>query len=396
MEPLICPQCGGQITSYLPGQVFTICQYCSTTFRIDTNKERDVSLPPPVYKPIESEASIKPQYIIRVLAGVFAVFGIVILIALASGTRSSRTPPYRTPYTAPSVTPTPSPTPNTNLLEFGATGTGDGLFKDANTITVDKQGRIYVGDDTLRVQQFDANGQFLRVIQVPSETKHYDRARTIDKIAAGDNGRLYVAVGGTILIYEEGSTEPDHTIHAAPSYVQDFALRSDGGLALIENDDKIETLVIVSKANKVLKHISGFHTNAADAALSPRETGLSAIRIAVDGAGNIFSVYAFGDLGGYSISYNTEELMIFRFTPEGKYVNKFVESMYSCGIEVDNQSRIYVSEGSEVDAYTNTGQPAGTIKGDLSGITAFALDKDNNLYVLMKDKVVKKAAIPSN
>jgi hypothetical protein len=352
-----------------------------------------VSVPMPVYKPIETEPNIKPQYIIPVLAGVFAVFGIVILIALASSTKSSKSPPYRTLYTAPSVTPTPSPTPITNLLEFGATGTGDGLFKDANTIAVDKQGRIYVGDDTLRVQQFNEKGQFLRVIQVPSKTSHYDRARTIDKIAAGDNGRLYVAVGGTILIYEEGSTEPDHTIHAAPSYVQDFALRSDGGLVLIENDDKIETLVIVSKANKVLKHISGFHTNAADAALSPYETGLNAIRIAVDGAGNIYSVYAFGDLGSYSLSYNREELMIFRFTPEGKYVNKFVESMTSCGIEVDNQSRIYVSEGSQIDVYTNTGQAVNSIKGDLSSITAFALDKDNNVYVLMKDKVIKRPGI---
>ena len=393
MEPLICPQCGGQITSYLPGQVFTTCEYCSTTFRIDTNKEKDVSAPMPIYKPIESEARIKPQYFVPVLLGVFAVFGLVILMALASGTRSPRTPPSRTPYTVASVTPTPSPTPITNLLEFGGTGTGDGLFKDANTITVDKQGRIYVGDDTLRVQEFDEKGQFLRVIQVPSETKHYDRARTIDKIAAGDNGKLYVAVGGTILIYNENSTEPDNTLHAAPSYLQDFALRSDGGLVVIENDDKIETLVIISKANKILKHISGFVTNTADAALDPPETALSAIRLAVDGAGNIYSVYAFGDLGGYSLSYNREELLIFRFTPEGKYVNKFVESMQSCGIEVDNQSRIYVSEGSEVDVYTNTGQPAGSIHGGLSGIKAFALDKNNNVYVVEKDKVVKRAPV---
>src|SRR3954447_20830789 len=128
MEPLICPQCGGQITSYPPGQVFTTCEYCSTTFRIDSNKEKDVSAPMPVYRPIESEASIKPQYFIPVILGVFAVFGLIVLIALASGTpRSSRTPPYRTPYTAPPVTPTPSPTAVTDLLEFGGTGTGDGL-----------------------------------------------------------------------------------------------------------------------------------------------------------------------------------------------------------------------------------------------------------------------------
>jgi hypothetical protein len=346
----------------------------------------------PVYEPVKT--TVKPQALIGVMVGVFAVFGIVIFTALVSSTKSSRTPSRSTPYSyVPSRSPSPVATPNPNLLEFGGSGTGNGLFKDANTIAVDKQGRIYVGDDTLRVQQFDASGQFLRVIQVPSKTEHYDRARTIDKIAAGDNGRLYVAVGGTILIYEENSTEPDHTIHGAPSYIQDFGLRSDGGLVLIENDDKIETLVVVNKGNKVTKHISGFHTNTADAALSPRETGLNAIRLAVDGAGNIFSVYAFGDLGSYDISYNADELMIFRFTPEGKYVNKFVESMSSCGIEVDNQSRIYVSDGhDQLNVYSNSGQPVGTIQG-VNGINAFALDKYNNVYILLKDKVIKRAAI---
>jgi hypothetical protein len=33
-----------------------------------------------------------------------------------------------------------------------------------------------------------------------------------------------------------------------------------------------------------------------------------------------------------------------------------------------------------------------TIPG-VSGVNAFALDKDNNVYVLLKDKVVKRAAI---
>ena len=329
----------------------------------------------PVYEPVRT--SLNPQVFVGVIAGSFLLIGAIVLIAVVSSSTNSRTPPRSTPYSSTPAprSPFPSPTTNPNLLEFGAAGTGDGLFKDANSITVDREGKIYVGDDTLRVQAFDANGQFLRVIQVPSKTSHYDHARTIDKIAAGENGRLYVAVGGTILIYEENSTEPDHTIHAAPSYIQDFALRSDGGLDLIENDDKIETLVIVSKANKVTKHISGFHTNTADAVLSPRETGLDAIRLAVDGAGNIFSVYAFGDLGSYELSYNEEDLMILRFTPEGKYVNKFVQSMSSCGIEVDNQSRIYVTDGHDIiDIYTNTGQLVDTISG-ATGINAFALDK---------------------
>lgn len=70
---------------------------------------------------------------------------------------------------------------------------------------------------------------------------------------------------------------------------------------------------------------------------------------------NIFSVYAFGDLGSHQNSYNTENLMIFRFSPEGKYVNKFVQSLNFCGIEIDNQSRIYVSDNDSINIYLNTG-----------------------------------------
>jgi len=127
--------------------------------------------------------------------------------------------------------------------------------------------------------------------------------------------------------------------------------------------------------------------------LSPYETGLAAIRLAVDGAGNIFSVYAFGDLGSYELSYNEEDLMIFRFTPEGRYVNKFVQTYNSCGIEVDNQSRIYISDNDSIHIYSNTGEPVSAVLYLPRAIDAFALDRQNNIYILSDDKVIKRPAI---
>ena len=38
MRPLICPQCGGQITEYPEGARFTTCDYCETRFVIEENK----------------------------------------------------------------------------------------------------------------------------------------------------------------------------------------------------------------------------------------------------------------------------------------------------------------------------------------------------------------------
>ena len=148
----------------------------------------------------------------------------------------------------------------------------------------------------------------------------------------------------------------------------------------------------MNRNEKVTRRIEGFHTETADAALSPRETGLAAIRLATDGAGNIFSVYAFGDLGSYQLSYDTEDLVMLRFTPEGKYVNKFVQTMNSCGIALDNQSRIYISDEEQIKIYTNNGALVETVS-DLGSIDAFALDKENNIYVLSDDKIVKRPAI---
>ncbi len=396
MEPLICPQCGGQITDYSPEKAFARCSYCATRFLIETNKQSQQ--PPAKAAELPNFSEFAPdqsnRFIVGVIASILAVVvGVAIMAVVVSVRSSSKPPVIRGIAASPTqVRSSPTATPNPNLLDFGGKGTGNGLFQDANSIAVDTQGRIYVSDDSMRVQQFDDAGNFLRVIQVPSQTTHYNHARTIDKIAVGDNGSLYVAVGGTILIYDGESTEPDHTVHNAPDYVQDFALRSDGGLLLVSNDGNIETLFLVNKARKVLKRIKGFHTETADAVLSPKETGVEAIRIAVDGAGNIFSLYAFGDLGSYELNYNAEDLLILRFTPEGKYVNKFVQTMNSCGIAVDTKGNLYISDGANIQIYTNNGQPVATIPA-VGHETAFALDSSNNVYVLADDRVIKRAAV---
>jgi hypothetical protein len=397
MKPLICPQCGGKITEYNEWQKFATCQYCSTRFVIEQEK--------PTSTPFESsyETSETPNVgrnlVIGVIAAISLIFGAAILLTLVKTKQRTNppTPPtypvYKTTSPLPQNSASPAATPNPNLLEFGGKGTGNGLFKDAGAIAVDKKGRIYVADDSLRVQQFNERGEFLKVWQIPSETKHYKHARTIQKIAVDDKDRLYVLVGGVVQMWEQNTTDlPEVTFHAAPDFMVDFALRSDGSLLMVAVNDDIETLIFMNRNEKITRRLTGFHTDTADAALSPRETGLAAIRLAVDGAGNIYSVYAFGDLGSYQLSYDAEDLRILRFTPEGKYVNKFVQTMNSCGITLDNQSRIYISDDDSISVHTNNGDLVSTVSV-LKNIDAFALDSSNNIYVLGDDKVVKRPAI---
>ena len=400
MKPLICPQCGGKIIDYKDWANFVTCGYCETKFVIEQAKPKPEEPKPafqfqPVYKPLK-ESSANPTIFIAVIVSAVMLIGGIFFISVV--TRKRNEPNlnfggYSKPISTPTLSPRISPTPNPNLLEFGGKGTGDGLFQDADAIAVDSKGRIYVADNSLRVQQFDEKGKFLKVWQIPSQTKHYRRARSIQKIAVDDRDRLYVLVGGVVQMWEQNTTDlPEMSYHAAPDAMVDFALRSNGGLLMVSVNHKIETLIYMSKNEKVTRSIKGFHTDAADASMSPHETGLAAIRLAVDGAGNIFSIYALGDLGSYQLSYNEEDFMIYRFTPEAKYVNKFVRTMKSCGIAVDSQSRIYISDDNSILVYSASGESVSVILG-LPGIDAFALGKKNNIYVLIGDRVIKRPAI---
>lgn len=393
MKPLICPQCGGKLTNYSQWQNFATCGYCATRFIIEPEKS-EVSAPVPTvyeqFQPVKSNTNI----FIGVITSVVLLIGGLLFIAIVSDQKDTPRPVYNppkfpSPYPLPSLTPTPNP----NLLEFGGKGTGNGLFQDANAVAVDSKERIYVSDDSLRVQQFDEKGTFLKLWQIPSQTKYYERARTIQKIAVDEKDRLYVLVGGVIQIWEQNTTDsPENTLHSAPDFIVDFALKSDGGLLIVSVNNEIETLIYMNKNNQVARRIRGFHTETADASMSPYETGLAAIRLAVDGAGNIFSIYALGDLGSYQLSYNEEDFMIFRFTPEGKYVNKFVQTMNSCGISVDNQSRVYISGNESISIYSNFGEQVSVIP-DLKRVDAFTLDNQNDVYIVADNKVFKRKGI---
>lgn len=394
MEALICPQCGGQITDYSPNQSFVTCGYCSTKVLINSAKPAPV--PPvveesPEYTPI-SWPSFRPQPILIAFGTVFLIFGVVLFIAMVSGGESNKVEVHvsNVPYPQPkAATPLNVVTPVApDLLSFGGEGTGNGLFTDASSIAVDKDGMIYVGDSTLRLQQFDTEGKFLRVWQLPSKGANYDHARSINKVGVDDTGRMFVAIGGVILVYNKGADKPSKTIQVAPDFIQSFALRSDGGILFLANDNNDETLYFADRNGRVGKRIKDFHTEPADAVLSPWATGLDSIRFAVDGPGNIYSVFAFGSLGSYSISYNADELLIERFSRDGKYINKFVQSMSSVDIAADNQSRIYVTDGGAVNIYTKTGDFLSAVT-DANKIDAFTLDRSNNIYLVAKEHIRK-------
>lgn len=401
MKPLICPQCGAKILKYDARVEFADCDYCGTKVLIESQTGANA-------KPVDfghfSESGHSP---LTENLDILKIFGFGMLIVVIIGgvvlftaiEPKSKTPGgtsfVKKPVEIPNQTiakPTATP-PSENLLDFGGTGTSDGLFKEPSSIAVSRSGRIYVADETLRVQEFNEKGEFLRVRQIPESGKHYKKARHLQKIAVDKNERLFVLVEGVLQVWGPNTIElPDMTYHAAPEPIVDFAIRSDGGLLLASVNREADTLIFLGANGRVVKRISGFLTDTADPAVSPQSTALAAIRIAVDGAGNIFSVYAFGDLGGYQISYDAEDFQIFRFNAQGKYIDRFLQSMDSVGIETDSQSRVYVTRRGAIEASNLDGSSFGVVDG-FSTINAFALDAADNIYVIDKDRIVKRPPV---
>ncbi|MBC7909577.1 MAG: hypothetical protein H7Y30_03695, partial [Pyrinomonadaceae bacterium] len=153
-------------------------------------------------------------------------------------------------YAPPSISPKATPTPY--VLTFGGEGTGAGLFQDAQEVAVDGSGNIYVSDDTLRIQKFDAQGKFLSLWEIPSETKYFSKIRGgPDKLLADREGKIYVVIGGVALKYDGANGE---WLGAASGsdYIFDATLKADGGMVAVSAKGHDDELVVLDAKGKAV------------------------------------------------------------------------------------------------------------------------------------------------
>lgn len=126
--------------------------------------------------------------------------------------------------------------------------------------------------------------------------------------------------------------------------------------------------------------------------MSPLETAAELVRIAVDGDGNLASVYALDAANNYTLNYNDKDMRIARFSPAGKFVKAFAATTKIAGLAFDEKNRLYVAAGSGVTLFDGDGNNIGTIGTD--HIDFFTVDKAGYVYVLSNDAVAKYAPIP--
>lgn len=268
------------------------------------------------------------------------------------------------------------------VFRFGSEGVGVGQFQSIRAIAVDAEGKIYVGEGErpARVQVFDPSGKFITQWTAP------DKDAYLTKLAADRNGSVY-AIQGFGLVRLDGATGKKTADIIKPKFgtfnhddplefiAEDVAVALDnsvwvlvGGGTFLHFDSAGKLLGKIKNAPKLASHDGQFKD------------------FAVDGAGNIYAV-------------GQTECYIFKFSAEGKFINRFGGKRGSdrkpgqCfisfnDIAVDGKGRIYVTDASAVSVFDPDGNVVGFFKAKEAVFNPVFTDK-NELWVSAGEGVAK-------
>ena len=257
-------------------------------------------------------------------------------------------------------------------LKFGSEGIGPGMFKDARSVAVDGEGRIYVGEYTKsgRIQVFDAGGKFITQWAV-------DPKMPLRDLAADRKGTVYVVQRGEINRFEGASGNSLGKLEYSGgerAYFDDARVTLDGGLIAVMNN---EDIVRFNSNGQVVRAIN----KSISAQTGDPE---SVDTMAVDGLGNIYALS-----GGH-------EVAVYKFSPEGRFINRFGSSGEQPGqfraaqaIAVDGRGRIYVSDIKGIQVFDADGRYLDVFK--VAGSVGFGLtfNDRNELFVAARTQIIK-------
>ena len=329
----------------------------------------------------------------------FAMFAFAAIVVIAVGFAIylflSMRPSVKTPVAAntPKTTETETKPGFANLIStFGSEGIGEGQLNDTRSITVDRDGNIYVADYTGgRVQSFDSQGKF--ITQWIMDTKKYISQLAVSRnkvsakfppLSGGDSDSdsfyvLYALQSGEILKFDSRNGKPlgqipktegigfneDMYVTASEFYVIDSRRN------IIRLDSDFKPTLIIKDAIKDL----GDTFNSID-------------KIAVDGRGFIYAL-------------SSTNYMVYKFSREGKYLNKFGGKGDGLGqlqspetIAVDGKGRIYVSDGSSIHVFDENGRYVDSFELKSGGVVfGMAFNADGQLLVTDREQIYKFAIL---
>lgn len=389
MNAFTCPQCGASLEYEWITSVTVKCHYCNSMVIVPAEL-RPASPPRPALQPPAPYGGVQPNKIIAAIVVLFVLAGGVGLL-LSRSSNEHRAVVSIPPYT-PRLVPTPTPKPDgyTVGFTFGSEGTDPGFFKDEMEVAVDGAGRIYVSDETRRVQRFDPSGQFINTWNIPTQTKWYARLKEgPHKLLANNSGNLYAVMAGVVLKFEGETGAALGAAHGS-DYIHDAALLPDGGILIVSQKGRDDELVLLGGDGRAARRTHRFVSSLLD-----KQLEVGALRVAADGTGNAFALYALGGASGEHW-YDDEDLAVFKFSPEGRYVSRFGGGGHEPGqfgvpsaIAVDNRGRVYVCEPfDKIHVYAADGRFLKMLKTP-HAVEALTFDAQNNLYVAGGHKVSK-------
>lgn len=308
--------------------------------------------------------------ILFVIVGVTIAVGFIIKSAVESKI-SETLPSARTSSSSSSTSPS-APGFASVALKFGSEGTGVGMFKDARSVAVDGEGRIYVGEylKSGRIQVFDANGKFITQWMI-------DPKMPLRDLTADRKGTVYVVQRGEINRFEGVTGNPLGKVeYNGDRYAgfDDARVTADGGL--IASMDR-EDIVRFNSSGQVVRTMNKpISTQTGDPA--------GDISVAVDGLGTIYALSDGHDSG------------VFKFSSDGRFLNRFGSSGDEPGqfraahaIAVDGKGRIYVSDVKGIQVFDSDGRYIDVFK--VEGNVAFGLtfNDKNELFVAARTQIIK-------
>lgn len=362
-----CPSCGASLRIKRNDMTVT-CHYCESSVIVPSEQfsgtgkvSRKITGPPLTFDAGQVSKSIKRIILSIALLTLIAGGGVFLFVMKASSVIESGENTFKAAAESSGLPV---------VLEFGGTGMGAGLFQDARHIAVDANGHIYIGEyETGRIQIFDMNGIYFTQWNFGDPDNCY-----LQSMAASRNGDLYLIYGSELFIHDGMTGELlGSLVHPSGWGYDDVEVCVDGSVVASWYKNRDDIIRFSSEGTIDLLLEEAISGQSGESELSTE--------IAVDGMGNIFAYGSFNE-------------GIFKFSPEGRFLNRFGSSgdrpgqftSPSC-ICTDNQGRLWVSDFSDLKIFDNDGLYLGTLDLDFN-IYDMAIGNNSQLYGITGDDII--------
>jgi hypothetical protein len=394
VQEIKCPNCGAPL-KYDGGDSSTMqCSYCNSVVTVPEElrpaRSSNAEIISALTQKLGGQATaakggpaawiVIVAFLVLVMGGLGAFATLTVSppeVSVSINVATSAAATEITPSPEPSLTPTPAFAQA--ALSFGGSGIGAGLFNDARYIAVDGSGSIYVADyEGGRIQRFDASGKYL------SQWRVGDKNTIIYGLTANHQGQVYVSYDDLIERYD-GTTGKRVSTLRSPNGGEfgDLYATADGHLAaawyegrwgiITSLEGHRDDLVIFDSEDKIVRTIPS---------IVSAQTGSTALDnyLAVDGTGTIFVL---------------SDGVLYKFSPEGKYINSFDSSNSQSGgfgggntLAVDGQGRLYIGDRSTVQVYSPEWRNIDSFPTGVS-LDMLAIDAQGVLWGISRDKVTQ-------